>query len=170
MLKWGVLLPTESNVSAFLSAHHPVSLSGKVAGWLKTVWNIPKSLTLSAGCWKQVNVAKVRTVSDGLPVINGEKIEDLNPHGSRKGDCILKGFGFIARCWQGALGIAGEVVATTRDSTPTFWSNALWLPGGNHMWRPQLSDSPTVAWKFPFKRAYVNDLSVNNQNVGQGKL
>lgn len=57
----GVLLPTGSTASDFLSARHPVSLSGKVACWLKTAWNIQKSLTLSAGCWKQVNVAKEET-------------------------------------------------------------------------------------------------------------
>lgn len=35
-------------------------------------------------------MAKVRTFSDGLPMINEEKMEDLNPYGSRKGDYVLK--------------------------------------------------------------------------------
>lgn len=64
-------------------------LNTVVLYWLNTLEY--KSLTLSAGHWKQVNVAKVRTSVDDRPVINEEKKkEDLNPRGSRKGDYVLK--------------------------------------------------------------------------------
>lgn len=110
-----------------------------------------------ASQWKQVNVAKVSTFSDGHPVIN-EKMGGFKLPWVKKRRLRPEGLSCVVWRWRGASGTAGEVAAATWDHFPTIRHTSY------------LTHRPAAAWRF-FTLACISERSpsLNNHNVDQGK-